>query len=378
MIEIQDLNLRLGNFRMENLTLSLKEGAFNVLLGPTGSGKTLILESIIGLRNFQSGRIVVAGKQIQNLPPEKRGISYLPQDLALFPHLTVRENLLFGLKAQKKFSGVEENHLHHLIEVLKIGHLLERYPQGLSGGEKQRVALGRALAPSPGLLLLDEPLTALDPALKSEIQQLLIGLHRSIGFTALHVTHDLEEAYLLGDNINVLIDGRLEQNGKREEVFLRPRTLSVARFLGLRNLFPGKVLKAQEVERLITVGLWGREIIIPSSHTSGTLSTEEEVILYLRPEEVMILRPGKPIKESLRRNILAGVIERILDRGTHRWVLFRPTGLEVHLEINLPNYVFRDLGLKERQEIQVAIRRESFWVIPTQNGPEVRSLKSKT
>jgi ABC-type Fe3+/spermidine/putrescine transport system ATPase subunit len=185
-----------------------------------------------------------------------------------------------------------------------------------------------------------------------------------MGFTALHVTHDLEEAYLLGDSINVLIDGRLEQSGQREEVFLRPRTLSVARFLGLRNLFPGKVLKAEGVEKFIKVGIWEREIMIPSSHTFGTLSTEEKVILYLRPEEVMILRPGKPIKESLRQNILSGVIERILDRGTHRWVLFRPTGLEVHLEINLPNYIFRDLGLKEGQEIPVAIRRESFWVIP--------------
>jgi len=364
MIEIQALNLTLGNFRMENLTLSLKEKAFNVLLGPTGSGKTLILESIMGLRNFQGGRIVAAGKEIQDLPPEKSGISYLPQDLALFPHLTVRENLLFGLKAQRKFSGLGENHLHHLIEVLKIGHLLERYPQGLSGGEKQRVALGRALAPSPRLLLLDEPLTALDPGLRSEIQQLLIGLHRSMGFTALHVTHDLEEAYLLGDNINVLIDGRFEQSGQREEVFLRPRTLNVARFLGLRNLFPGMVLMAEGVEGFTKVGIWGREINIPSGHIAGPLSTGEEVILFLRPEEVMILRPGKSIKESLRKNILAGVVERILDRRTYRWVLFRPTGLEVHLEINLPNYVFRDLGLKEGQEIQVSIRRESFWVIP--------------
>ncbi len=151
---------------------------------------------------------------------------------------------------------------------------------------------------------------------------------------------------------------------QREEVFLRPHTASVARFLGLRNLFPGKVLKAEEVERFITVWVWGKEIIIPSSHTSRNPSAGEEVILYLRPEEVMILRPGKPVKESLRQNILAGMMERILDRGTHRWVLFRPTGLEVHLEINLPNYVFRDLGLKEGQEIQVAMRRESFWVIP--------------
>ena len=364
MTEIQGLSLTLGNFRIENLNLSLKEGAFNVLLGPTGSGKTLILESVIGLRNFQSGRIIAGGKEIQNLPPEKRGISYLPQDLALFPHLTVRENLLFGLRAQKKLSGLGENHFYRLIEVLKIGHLLERYPQGLSGGEKQRVALGRALAPSPRLLFLDEPLTALDPALKSEIQQLLISLHRSLGFTALHVTHDLEEAYFLGDRIHVLIDGRLEQSGPREEVFLHPRTSHVARFLGLRNLFPGKVRKIDDAGRSFTVGLWGKEITLPSDHTAGTLSLGEEVILYLRPEEVMILRPEKPVKESLRQSILAGRIERILDRGTHRWVLFCPTGPEVYLEINLPNYIFRNLGLKEGQEIQMAMRQESFWVIP--------------
>ena len=149
MIEVQGLNLTLGNFRIEDLYLSLKEGAFNVLLGPTGSGKTLILESIIGLRSFQSGRVVVAGKQIQNLPPEKRGISYLPQDLALFPHLTVQENLLFGLRAQKKLSGGEEDHLQHLIGVLKIGHLLERYPQGLSGGESSGLHWGGPWLPPP-------------------------------------------------------------------------------------------------------------------------------------------------------------------------------------------------------------------------------------
>lgn len=368
MIEVRGLNLTLGSFRIQDLNLSLEEGSFNVLLGPTGSGKTLILESMIGLRKFQSGRILMAGKEIGGLPPEKRGISYLPQDLALFPHLTVRENLLFGLKAQKKFSGIEADGLGRLIEALRIGHLLGRYPQGLSGGEKQRTALGRALATSPRLLLLDEPLTALDPGLKSEIQQLLLSLHRSMRFTALHVTHDLEEAYLLGEKIHVLIHGRLEQSGSREEIFLRPRTPEIARFLGLRNLFPGKVVRFDESRNLITVNLWGKEIEIPGEPVAAKPGRGDEVFLYLRPEEVMILRPGKPVKDSLKKNILTGEIERILDRGTHRWVLFRPAGLDVRLEINLPNYVFRDLSLGEGQAIQVAIRRESFWVIPAHNN----------
>ncbi len=364
MMKIQGLSIAVGNFRMKDLNLSLEEGSFNVLLGPTGSGKTLILESIIGLRKIQGGRIFAGEREIQSLPPEKRGIAYLPQDLALFPHLTVGENLLFGLKAQKRLAGKDESHLRHLIEVLRIDHLLGRYPQGLSGGEKQRVALGRALAPSPDLLLLDEPLTALDPGLKREIQRLLFSLHRSMKLTVLHVTHDMEEGYLLGDRINVLIDGKLEQSGSREEVFLRPQTLNVARFLGFRNLFPGRVLR-REAEIFILDGIWDREIVIPSGHAAGDLSAGDDIYLYIRPEEVMILRPGKAVKESLRPNVLGGRIERIWDRGTHRWVWFRPAGMEIPIEINLPNYIFRDLNLKEGQEIEVAMRKESFWVIPT-------------
>ena len=365
MIEIRGLDLNLGNFRIEDLNLRLEEGSFNVLLGPTGSGKTLILESIIGLRRFTGGKIIVGGEEVQKLPPEKRGISYVPQDLALFPHLTVEENLIFGLRAQRKPFSRNDPHLARLVETLRIDHLLQRHPQGLSGGEKQRVALGRALATSPRLLLLDEPLAALDPALKNEIQQLLIFLHRSLEFTALHVTHDLDEAYLLGERIHVLIEGSLEQSGRREEVFLHPQTLPVARFLGLRNLFHARVLREQAPESSVIVGVWGREVILPFDHCAQIPSVGKEVCIYLRPEEVMILRPGKPIKESLRGNIFSGKVERILDRGTHRWVLFRPSGLEARLEINLPNYVFRDLRLEEGQEIQVAIRRESFWVIPT-------------
>lgn len=364
MIEIKGLSLTIGRFQIENLNLSIKEGAFNVLLGPTGSGKTLILETIIGLRRPTRGNILIGGEEIQDLPPERRGISYLPQDLAIFPHLTVQENLLYGLRAQKKNLSPNDSYLTRLVETLRIGDLLRRYPQGLSGGEKQRVALGRALAPSPKLLLLDEPLSALDPGLKAEIQQLLISLHRALGFTALHVTHDLEEAYLLGDQINVLIGGRLEQSGRREDVFLRPKTIGVAHFLGLRNLFPGKIVKAGENEGFVSVSIWDREMIIPSDHCAEKMAAGTRVILYLRPEEVMILRPSKPIKESLRQNIFSGKIERIIDRGPHRWILFCPTGLEDKLEINLPNYVFRNLGLQEGQEAQVAVRKESFWVMP--------------
>ncbi len=374
MIELRGLSLRLGDFRIENLNLDLPETGIHVLLGPTGSGKTMILESIIGLRKIQGGRVLIDGREIQDLPPEERKISYVPQDLALFPHLRVRENLLYGLRARRQSLSENNRHIDSLIEALKIGHLLERYPLGLSGGEKQRVALGRALAPSPQLLLLDEPLTALDPALRYELQQVLITLHRSLRFTALHVTHDLDEAYLLGDTITVLINGRIEQSGPREKVFLRPNTVKVARFLGLRNLFPGTVLESGDPESS-RISFWGREIMLPRDQVSGTISAGEEVILYLRPEEVLILREGKPIKEALRPNILAGEILRILDRGTYRWVSFRPAGLDAILEIHLPNYVFRNLEISEGQEIRVAMRRESFWLIPKEDAGRLQELR---
>jgi len=364
MIEIQRLHLAAGKFRIEDLTLHLEGGVFNILLGPTGSGKTLILESIMGLRKIQGGQIIMGGAEIQNLPPEKRGIGYVPQDLALFPHLTVQENLTFGLDVSGKRMETGPQHFEVLVEALKIRHLLARYPQGLSGGEKQRVALGRCLVPAPKIVLLDEPLGALDPGLKNEILQLLITLQQSLKFTAFYVTHDLDEAYLLGEKVILLINGKVEQSGTREDIFLHPGTIQAAQFLGFRNLFPGRVTKIEKDHGSIILNLWEQEITLPPGHAPRDLSSGEEIILYLRPEEVLILREGKPIKDSLRQSILGGKILRIRDRGTYRWILFRPQGLEIFLEIHLPNYVFRNLGLQEGQTIQVAMRRESFWVIP--------------
>ncbi len=376
MIEVRGLNLAAGKFRIEDLSLHLAGGVFNILLGPTGSGKTLLLESIMGLRKIQSGQIFMGGTEIQQLPPEKRGIGYVPQDLALFPHLTVQENLTFGLDVSGKRAEGDPRHFEVLVEALKIRHLLARYPQSLSGGEKQRVALGRSLAPTPKILLLDEPLAALDPGLKNEILQLLITLQQSLKFTAFYVTHDLDEAYLLGEKVIILINGKVEQSGTREDIFLRPGTIQVAQFLGFRNLFTARVAKVEKGDGSVTLNLWEREIILPEDHALRDLSPGEEVILYLRPEEVLILREGKPIKDSLRQSILHGEILSIRDRGTYRWILFRPQGLEIFLEIHLPNYVFRNLGLQEGKGIQVAMRRESFWVIPGRSRTEQERRRS--
>ncbi|MDO9125121.1 MAG: ATP-binding cassette domain-containing protein, partial [Deltaproteobacteria bacterium] len=242
MIKIEGLTILLGSFRLKDFCIEIAEGEFHFLLGPTGSGKTLILESIIGLHKPKKGKIWIGEKEVQNLPPERREISYVPQDLALFPHLSVKENILYGIRAKNHSLKTYEEYVGSLIQVMKVGHLLERYPANLSGGEKKRVALLRALAPKPKLLLLDEPLSGLDPSIKFEIQQLLKTLHASFHPTVLCVSHDFEEAYLLGDKMTIFIDGKVEQVGKRDDVFLKPRSQKVAQFLGLKNLYRGKVL----------------------------------------------------------------------------------------------------------------------------------------
>lgn len=363
MIKIESLTLDLGTFCLKDLNLDIEEGEFHFLLGPTGSGKTLILESIIGLHKPRKGRIWINEKEVQTLPPERREISYVPQDLALFPHLSVKENIFYGIKARNHSLKMDEGYLGSLIQVMRVEHLLERSPGHLSGGEKKRIALLRALAPKPKLLLLDEPLSGLDPSIKLEIQQLLKTLHASFRPTVLCVSHDFEEAYLLGDKLTVFIDGKVEQVGKRDDVFLKPRTKKVAQFLGLRNLFAGKLLAKEECSGRAILSINNLHLSIPDRLGIGDLEKEREVDLYIRPEEVMILREGKPVKDSLKWNILKGEILDISDRGRHHLVIYREEKERVLFEISIPNYAYRNLDLSVGKGVKVALRDEAFWVM---------------
>src|SRR4030043_1947087 len=265
MIRIEGLTILFETFKIMGLHITIEEKELLCLLGPTGCGKTLILESIMGLHKPTKGKIWIGEKEVQTLPPERREISYVPQDLALFPHLNVRENILYGIKAKNHSLKTYEEYVGSLIQVMKVGHLLERYPANLSGGEKKRVALLRALAPKPKLLLLDEPLSGLDPSLKTQIQQLLKTLHASFYPTVLCVPHDFEDAYLLGDGMTIFIDGKVEQVGKRDDIFLRPGSKKVAHFLGAKNLYRGEVLKNEESSQRFILGVNGLQFSIPTN-----------------------------------------------------------------------------------------------------------------
>ncbi len=211
MIRLHQLQVRAGAFQLAEISLEIPTGQYGVLMGQTGSGKTTLLEAICGLRRVTSGRIELMGRDVTNLPPADRGIGYVPQDRALFQTMTVREHLGFALFIRRWDSAAIAARVDELARMLGLTALLARKPAGLSGGEAQRVALGRALASRPSLLLLDEPLSALDEDTREEMQNLLLSVQQQTGVTALHVTHNRDEAARLGDTVFQLARGQLGQ-----------------------------------------------------------------------------------------------------------------------------------------------------------------------
>ncbi len=209
MLEIKNLKLNLGQFSLNDINIKIESGEYFVMLGPSGSGKTVLLETIAGLYKPDEGSIHYNNRNLVSLPPEKRNIGFVYQNYELFPHMTVRDNIIFGLKVRKISEDIINEKLHVLVSMLKISHLLHRYPNKLSGGEKQRVALARALIISPEILLLDEPMSALDMTIKLSLQKEIKAIHKELKTTVFHVTHDIEEAVYLSDKIGIMKGGRL-------------------------------------------------------------------------------------------------------------------------------------------------------------------------
>jgi molybdate transport system ATP-binding protein len=336
-----------------------------VLFGPSGAGKSLILKMVSGIIRPDAGIVSVDGETVFDSSSgidaaiRKRKIGYLFQDYALFPHMTVRDNIAYGVPRTDKARA--EGRVKELIEVMRLTGLENRYPHEISGGQKQRTALARTLAAGPRILLLDEPFSALDFQVREKLRADLANIHRLFPVTTVLVTHDLEEAFMLGSRIAVINNGRFEQVGSREDVFYRPATRNVARFLGVRNIFDGRVLniRGEEVE-IDTPGLGTIKTHAPKRLG---LSVGGQVTFCIRPEEILVIRPEKG-PGKVADNVVEGDILSTTGKGSTHILYLGSGATGVVLKIELPNFVLRKLGLKEGKRIKVALKKENIWIIP--------------
>ncbi len=244
-MELRGLTKRFGSVTaVDAIDLSVEPGSFTTLLGPSGCGKTTVLRMIAGLVEPDAGAVVVDGRDVTAVPPDKRGVGLVFQDYALFPHLSVRRNVEYGLRMRRLPREERSARAERVLEALDLAALAERYPDQLSGGQQQRVALGRVMALEPQVLLLDEPLSNLDAQLRVRLRAELKELQRRLGVTAIYVTHDQEEALSLSDRVVVMESGRLQQAGSPQDVYRRPANRFVAGFVGQANLLPVTALAA--------------------------------------------------------------------------------------------------------------------------------------
>ena len=271
-----------GQTALDDASVTINAGEFFTLLGPSGSGKTTLLRIIAGLLEPQRGSIQIDGTDVTHMPTQKRDIGFVFQNYALFPHLTVAENIEFGLKVRKVRGAALKARLDEMIELVALGGLADRHPAQLSGGQQQRVALGRALAQRPRVLLLDEPLGALDRSLRQDLGAEIRRIQQEAQTTAIYVTHDQDEAFILSDRMGVMNHGRITQIGRPEHLYRAPDDLVVAKFLGKTNLFPAEVVET---------GAKGAKVRIGSrvvTARSGAAGKGDLVFCSVRPEQLVI------------------------------------------------------------------------------------------
>jgi spermidine/putrescine transport system ATP-binding protein len=311
-IQAVDLTRRFGDVTaLDSVSLTVAHGEFFSLLGPSGCGKTTLLRLIAGLDFPDAGELRLAGRDVARVPAHERQVNTVFQSYALFPHLTVRENIAFGLRMKKVPRAEIETRVRGVMELVRVSELAERQPSQLSGGQKQRVALARALVNEPQVLLLDEPLAALDLKLRKELQQELRSLQRRTGVTFIYVTHDQDEALSMSDRIAVMDHGRIVQLGTGEELYERPRTRFVAQFLGGCNLLAAKVRERSGIGAVVQTPVGDLQLAISDSRPEFTLA--------IRPEKILLHQSNAP-------NTLTGEVRETTYTGAETHSLVHVSG----------------------------------------------------
>jgi len=329
MIRLEGVSREWPEFAIRDVTLEVRDGEYLIIVGPTGAGKTLLLELILGIHHPDKGRIFLDGVDVTDTRPEKRGIGMVYQDYLLFPHLDVTRNMAFGLRYQRNSATENESRVQRTAKLLGIDHLLHRYPSTMSGGEKQRAAIGRALVTKPRVLLLDEPLSALDRRNARRLRKEIQNLHRTQNLTIVHVTHDLAEARAFGGNIALINEGRLKALGNAEDMLRRPSTVFAANFFGCVNIF--------EAQRSVG-SAWVQSGPLTARCDGGGASSFHIVV---HPDDVMLL----PHTVEDRPNRLRGAVSSLTDEGSYVSVAIDVDGLGDSIVVYTNRHTVSSLGL---------------------------------
>ncbi len=349
LLEVAGLSVQLGEFALRGVDLRCEPGEHHMVVGPTGCGKSTLVKCLLGLHRLQRGRILLGGDELTSAPPEHRRMGYVPQSHALFPHLDVEGNIRFGIRARRNGAAADSALLERLVDLLDIRGLLKRRVQQLSGGERQKVALARALGAQPELILLDEPFSSLDEGQRRRLWLELRAVFTELGTTVIHITHSIEEASAMGDRLSVMLDGGVAQSGTVREVLERPATPAVAAFLGYRNLYRGVAANEGEGGRIQLEGLVVR--------SSAPLPVLGEVTLCVRPQDVRIVEPGRPVQPAIAANVLDGTLAQLLQLSEScvALVQFGDPARPLELELRFPVHLQRRFALEPGQAIQLGL-----------------------
>ena len=351
MIRVESMCFSVGEFRLRDASLEIDDGEYFVLLGPPGSGKSIFLECLCGLNRVEHGRVFIDQRDVTHLEPRRRNIGYVPQDYALFPHLSVEQNIGSGLLARRQPTGHVRQRTAELAQMLGIDHLLSRRIAGLSGGERQRVALARALVIDPSVLLLDEPVSALDESTREKVCSELRQLQQKMGITTIHVSHNLEEAFSVADRGAVLRGGQFQQIGLLQDLLRRPATEYVAGFMRCENILVGQV-SGTSPEGNTRVAVGDAEFLIPGQH-------EGQVTFVIRPENVHLAGhegSGDPRPQTR----LPVRLERSIDRGAYIRAELRGA---LRLVAHVPHQAFVELGTSPGSALTAVVLPEAIHVL---------------
>lgn len=348
-LRVSRVTKKFGKFTaLKEVSFQARRGEFISVLGPSGCGKTTVLRIVAGLETQTEGQVFIENREVSSLPVSKRNVGIVFQSYALFPNLTAGQNIAYGLRSRRSEDTLVKKRVGELIELVGMAGMENKYPAQLSGGQQQRVALARAMALSPDLLLLDEPLSALDAQVRIMLRSEIRQLQRRLGVTTIMVTHDQEEALTMADRILVINQGRLVQNGSPHDIYDRPATPFVASFIGSMNFID----KAVKIDRGL-YGIGDRQLIVEPENGAGTIPNGQKAMIAIRPEDIVI-RDG--LKDE--RNTIATRVEGMEYRGP----LFRlALRFEVDavdsavIEADVPTEKIRRLNIQEQIQLPVQL-----------------------